>query len=142
MDDEVSVMSAIHLGRVTDEPNPSLIPLARGSADVWFDGADPSEWDDLTIRPVLSGPIAGLHFVRDWLGDFPLLMLQPYHQVRHGLTPSRSGDLQLIDTGRHPAVVFGYWKENVVGQSIGERLEGCELSVPGIKQLTREELAR
>ena len=132
VDDDVSVMSAIHLDPAANELDPSLIPLARGSADVWLEGVDPSQWEDLTVRPVVSGPIAGLDFVRDWLGEFPILMVQPYLQVRHGLTPSAFSDLELIDTDGKPAVVFRHWQENIVGQSISEevaRLQGCELLV-------------
>jgi hypothetical protein len=132
VDHKIIVMSAIHIGVASDEINTSLVPLAKGDVEVWMDG--PTISNDLTIKPAFSGPLTGLDFVRDWLGQFPILMLQPDLQVRLGLVPAQSGPggLRFVDEHGLDAIVFRQWEDRPVGENISEetpRLQGCELLV-------------
>jgi hypothetical protein len=130
VDEEVTVMSSVHLPESPGTADPSLGPLARGDTEVWL-----GQPDDLTIRPFgLRGPVAGMDFVRDWLNVFPLLMLRPFLQSRLGLSPRSlwQSRLELIDEVGNAAVIFRCWSERVVDDSINEeipRLQGCDLII-------------
>jgi len=133
VDHKVDVMSAIHVGVAAAEIDSSMAPLARGSAEIWVIETAPQS-SGLTVLPAFRGPLTGLDFVRDRLGDFPILMFNPCLQARHGLTLSASivGGLRLIDENGSDAVAFRYWETRAVGENISEetpRLQGCELLV-------------
>src|SRR5204863_2567262 len=132
VEDDVSVMSGLHVNVKLSDLDDSMTPFARGNADVWLEGVDPSQWSDLKINPTLPDHITGVEFVRDWLGEFPILMLQPYLQVRCGLSPRDSLSLDLVDEDDKVGAVFRRWEERIIGESVGEevpRLRGCELLV-------------
>ena len=132
VEDEVSVMSGLRVNVKLGDLDDSMTPFARGNADVWLEGIDPSHWSDLKINPPLPDHITGVEFVRDWLGEFPILMLQPYLQVRCGLSPGDSLSLDLVDEDDKVGAVFRRWEERIIGESVGEevpRLQGCELLV-------------
>jgi len=57
-------------------------------------------------------------------------MLQPYRQIRCGLSLSDSLRLELVDKTGVIGAVFRHWEERIIGESVGEvvpRLRGCEL---------------
>lgn len=130
LDEEVTVMSSINFPETPGNADPSLGPLAQGDAEDWLERQD----DATTIPFVLSGPVAGMDFVRDWLGTFPVLILEPHLQARLRLSPRPllQNRLELIDESGDVAVIFRCWNERPVGDSIREeipRLHGCELLV-------------
>jgi hypothetical protein len=132
VEDDVSVMSGLHVNVKLSDLDDSMTPFARGNADIWLEGVDPSQWSDLKIDPTLPDHITGVEFVRDWLGEFPILMLQPYLQVRCGLSPRDSLYLDLVDEDDKVGAVFRRWEERIIGESVGEevpRLRGCELLI-------------
>lgn len=132
VEDDVSVMSGLHVNVKLSDLDDSMTPFARGNADVWLEGVDPSQWSDLKINATLPDHITGVEFVRDWLGEFPILMLQPYLQVRCGLSPRDSLSLDLVDKDDKVGAVFRRWEERIIGESVGEevpRLRGCELLI-------------
>ncbi len=130
--DDLSVMSGLHVHVSQDDLEDSETPFAMGNADLWLEGVDPSQWGDSKANLTLPRTITGVEFVRDWLGEFPILMLQPYLQVRCGLRPSNSLCLELVDSEGKVGAVFRHWEERIIGESVGEevpRLRGCELLV-------------
>jgi hypothetical protein len=132
VENDVSVMSGLHVNVKLSDLDDSMTPFARGNADVWLEGVGPSQWSDFKITPTLPDHITGVEFVRDWVGEFPILMLQPYLQVRCGLSPRESLSLDLVDEDDKVGAVFRHWEERIIGESVGEevpRLRGCELLV-------------
>jgi hypothetical protein len=128
--DDVSVMSGLHAHVEKDALDEFLTPFAMGNSEVWLEGVGPGQSRDVKINQTLPEAVTGVEFVRDWLGEFPILMIQPYLQARCGLSPSDALRLELVDENGKVGAVFRRWEDRIIGESVGEevpRIQGCEL---------------
>jgi hypothetical protein len=128
--DEFMAMSSVQFLAAPTVPDSTFMPLAQGNVDVWFERQDVP---DVNVHG-LTGPAVGLDFLQDWLGNSPLLMLQPYIQSRLKISSSDPwhNRLQMVDESGEVAVILRCWEEKPVGDSVGEeiaRLQGCDLIV-------------
>jgi len=133
LDEEVTLMAAVQM-RDDETINLLELPLAQGSADTWVNDVHHTGQGDLVIRPAAPGPITGMDVVHDWLNAYPILMMRSDWQIRLGLSRSSSplGRLELVDETGNTAVIFRYWEEQPIGDSIAQevpRLQGCELLI-------------
>lgn len=105
--------------------------LTQGEAKYWLQNLDAR--DNINLSPFV-GVLTGLDLVTDWLGSFFILALHPSIIARTGLYPLTKWDygFKLFDNHGSVAVVFRWWSEIPIGESISEetpKLQGCDLLV-------------
>lgn len=107
-------------------PNPGSLPFGMGETGSWRETS--------TYEPLFrAGPLVGLTYLMDFLGQLPILALPARLTNRLPIHGSDAlGRLHLVDSGNAPCVTFRQWHVRPLGERLSQsanRNEGCDLIV-------------